>query len=419
LTEIILARHGETEWNVAEIFRGTIDVELNETGMKQADLLGRYLGTMKVEAVYSSPLNRALKTAEAIAGHQHLQVETVPALIDLDFGKWQGLTGQEVRDDYPEVYSEWLNHPEKVEFPDGENLNDVRERVVGLVNKLVHEHQGTFVLVSHRVVNKLLICALLGLDNSHFWNIHQDTCGVTVFSLANGRFVLTRHNDTSFLQRIAAPRPEELSGDNKSSKMKMNGLEKLFIRSPFRVFLLRKFEADKVLKGLDVSPDGVCLEIGCGLGAGTLLINRYLDCRQVIGVDIDPDMIDSANRYIYRPPGWADGINTHNIEFDCQDAAELSFPDGYFDTVVLFGVLDHIREWPRVINEVFRVLKPGGIFSFEEFLLGSSAEKRFGHVSITRLKLEEALTQAGFRISSFETGKLIPHCFVRAEKTGN
>jgi len=59
------------------------------------------------------------------------------------------------------------------------------------------------VLVSHRVVNKVLICALLGLDNSHFWNIRQDNCGTTVFALENGRFILTKHNDTSYLKPLA------------------------------------------------------------------------------------------------------------------------------------------------------------------------------------------------------------------------
>ena len=73
MTKIILARHGETEWNVAEIFRGRIDVELNETGLKQAELLAEYLRDIKIEAVYSSPLKRALRTAQAISRYQRLE----------------------------------------------------------------------------------------------------------------------------------------------------------------------------------------------------------------------------------------------------------------------------------------------------------------------------------------------------------
>jgi broad specificity phosphatase PhoE len=87
-------------------------------------------------------------------------------------------------------------------MPAGESLNDVRRRAVGLVDKVIARHEGTVALVSHRVVNKVLICALLGLDNSHFWNIRLDTCGITTFIYEKGRFILTRHNDTSFLKPI-------------------------------------------------------------------------------------------------------------------------------------------------------------------------------------------------------------------------
>jgi len=206
MTEIILVRHGETEWNVEEVFRGRIDVELNETGVRQAELLAEYLRDVNIEAVYASPLKRALRTAEMIAGSHQLEVEIAPGLIDFNFGKWQGLPHQEVKDRYQELYTEWVNHPENVKMPAGESLNDVRKRAVSVIDEVIVKHQGTVVLVAHRVVNKVLICALLGLDNSHFWNIRQDTCGITTFSWGNGRFILTRHNDTSYLKSLPKTR---------------------------------------------------------------------------------------------------------------------------------------------------------------------------------------------------------------------
>jgi len=202
MTEIILVRHGETEWNVEEIFRGRIDIALNETGIKQAELLAEYLSDVKIEAVYSSPLKRALKTAEIIAGHHRLEVETTPGLIDLDYGKWQGLPHQEVKDKYRKLYTEWTGKPHRVTMPEGEGLNDVRKRALGVVDEVTARYKGTVILVSHRVVNKVLICALLGLDNSHFWNIRQDTAGITTFAYENEQFILTRHNDTSYLRPI-------------------------------------------------------------------------------------------------------------------------------------------------------------------------------------------------------------------------
>ena len=202
MTEIILARHGETDWNVEEIFRGRIDIELNETGIKQAELLAEYLGDLKIDAIYSSPLKRALKTAEMIASYHNPDMEIAPGLIDFDYGEWQGLSHEVVKDRYKELYAEWIKNPHQVEMAGGESLNDVRKRAIGVVDSVVAKYEGTVVLVSHRVVNKILICALLGLDNSHFWNIRQDTCGLTTFTYQNGQFILTKHNDTSFLKLI-------------------------------------------------------------------------------------------------------------------------------------------------------------------------------------------------------------------------
>jgi broad specificity phosphatase PhoE len=202
VTELILARHGETAWNVEEVFRGRIDVELNETGQRQAELLAEYLSEQKIEAVYSSPLKRAARTAEAVARRHKLRVEIANGLTDCDFGQWQGLHLKEVRDKYSQLYRQWAESPQLVKLPGGESLDEVRERALAVVNGVTAKHRGRVVLVSHRVVNKVLICALLGLDNSHFWNIRQDVCGTTFFSYENGRLVLTRHNDTSYLKPL-------------------------------------------------------------------------------------------------------------------------------------------------------------------------------------------------------------------------
>jgi alpha-ribazole phosphatase len=200
MTELILVRHGETEWNIGNIFRGRSDIELNETGLRQAELLAEYLSSTKIDAVYSSPLKRALKTAEILASYHNLQVNIAPGLTDFNFGKWQGLSHQEVKDSYPELYAKWINHPDQVKMPEGESLDDVKKRAMKVVTQVTTKHEGSVVLVSHRVVNKVLICTLLGLDNSHFWNIKLDIGGITTFTYENQRFILTKHNDTSYLK---------------------------------------------------------------------------------------------------------------------------------------------------------------------------------------------------------------------------
>lgn len=203
MVEIILARHGETDWNTGEIFRGRADIELNEVGVKQAELLGEYLSGEKIDFVYSSPLKRAVKTAEAIARPRAVDVNIVQNLIDFDYGEWQGLSLREVKEKYPELYQDWRDTPEQVRIPGGESLEDVRSRAMPFVEDAVMRcGEGKIVFVSHRVVNKVLICALLGLGNAHFWNIRLDTGGISRFNCGDGRVVLTSHNDTSYLKSV-------------------------------------------------------------------------------------------------------------------------------------------------------------------------------------------------------------------------
>jgi broad specificity phosphatase PhoE len=202
MTELILARHGETAWNVEKIFRGRADVDLDEVGIRQADLLGKYLSNWRLEAIYSSPVKRALDTANIVARYHRVSVHVAQGLADFDYGEWQSLPEREVKKLYPDLLNEWHNSPHKVKMPGGESLEDVRARATEVVNDVLSKYQGSVVLVSHRVVNKVLICSLLGLDNSHFWNISVDVGGITIFNYVDGRFVLTKHNDTSYLREL-------------------------------------------------------------------------------------------------------------------------------------------------------------------------------------------------------------------------
>jgi len=202
MTELILARHGETTWNVEKVFRGRADVDLDKVGLKQAELLGKYLSNWELEAIYSSPLKRALDTANTVARWQTVAVRIAEGLTDFNYGEWQLLPEQEVQKLYPALLNEWHSNPQKVKMPHGESLEDVTRRAVEVVNDILPRHRGNVLFVSHRVVIKVLICHLLGLDNSHFWNIRQDVCGITTFDYVDGRFILTGHNDISHLREL-------------------------------------------------------------------------------------------------------------------------------------------------------------------------------------------------------------------------
>jgi broad specificity phosphatase PhoE len=201
MTCIILVRHGQTEWNRVERFRGHADVPLNEIGLAQAEATGRRIAEeWQPAVVYSSPLSRAVKTAEAIAKHFSLAVQTHPGLIDIDYGEWQGLTPDEARKRWPAVIHAWYNQPETANIPGGENLASLRARTMRTMNVLVSRHPGqTIVIVGHTVINRIILLGVLGLGNERFWHIKQDTCAINVFEAEKKDFVMVSMNDTCHL----------------------------------------------------------------------------------------------------------------------------------------------------------------------------------------------------------------------------
>jgi len=203
---LYLVRHGQTAWNREEVFRGRADIPLNEMGRKEALLTGQYLRGVSMNSIYSSPLSRALETAEAIARYQGKEVQVLEGLTDIDFGGWQGISHEVVRERYTELYRQWRESPHLVRLPEGESLEEVRERALGAIQGVIRDHVGeTLVMVSHRVVNKTVICGLLGLDNSHFWQIGQDTGCINILEFGEV-FTLGCLNDTSHLRTIEGER---------------------------------------------------------------------------------------------------------------------------------------------------------------------------------------------------------------------
>jgi len=206
MTRIVLVRHGQTVWNREARFRGRADVELDEFGLQQAQATGRYLAARwPVVATYASPMRRARQTAEPIARAQGLDAHPLEGLMDIEFGELQGLSVDEVKQCYPALYRAWLEAPHTVHFPGGEGLDDVRTRVLGGLDEVVARHAGQAVaLVSHTVVNRVLLCAVLGLGNEHFWRLRQGTCAVNVFDVKeDGTFIIGLLNDTCHLQNLS------------------------------------------------------------------------------------------------------------------------------------------------------------------------------------------------------------------------
>ena len=206
MTQIILVRHGQTAWNIGagggERFRGRTDLPLDDTGLAQAHALAERLHHYPIVAVYSSPLKRAMQTAQPTAQRLGLPVQPLPGIIDINYGHWQGLSHPEVAQRHPELYRRWLEKPHRVKFPGGESLRQVRLRGMAALRETIARHEGQVVLlVAHQVVNKVLVCAMLGLSNSYFWRIRQANACINVFDYQDGVFTAVLINDTCHLHQ--------------------------------------------------------------------------------------------------------------------------------------------------------------------------------------------------------------------------
>ncbi len=202
MTCIVLVRHGQTEWNIDDRFRGRVDVPLDETGLRQAKLVAKRIAReWQPAAIYASPLERTLKTAETIAARFGLEVQDEPGLIDINAGDWQGLTHEQVKQRWPELYQTWFTSPQSMQIPGGEGLQQVRERASAAVRRLAGQYSDqTLVLVTHAAVIRTILLSVLRLGNERFWHLAQGTCAINVLEWKDDDFTVEMLNDTDHLK---------------------------------------------------------------------------------------------------------------------------------------------------------------------------------------------------------------------------
>ncbi len=191
---ILLVRHAEPVGPGGKRFLGQADPELGVPGEEQAKRLADELmaatGGACFDAVYSSDLRRAVRTAEIVAENCGAAVQTARWLREIDVGLWEGLSWEEARQDYPVEHLERERDVVGQPFPQGESFRDLQARVVpGFVrlteNSLAAGHRRVLV-VGHKGVNRVILAHFRGLPLEHLFSIEQDFCAVTVLRFANG-----------------------------------------------------------------------------------------------------------------------------------------------------------------------------------------------------------------------------------------
>ncbi|OBQ40211.1 MAG: phosphoglycerate mutase [Anabaena sp. CRKS33] len=214
---LLLVRHGETEWNRQGKFQGQIDIPLNDNGRNQATKAAEFLKDVNIDFAVSSTMSRPKETAEIILKyHPSLNLQLFAGLREISHGLWEGKFESEIDQEFPGELERWRTIPAEVQMPEGENLEQVRERSVSDWNTIVKNAESQQLqlglVVAHDATNKTLLCHILGLSAENFWNFRQGNGAVSVIDYPAGSqgypvlqaMNITGHLSNSVLDKTAA-----------------------------------------------------------------------------------------------------------------------------------------------------------------------------------------------------------------------
>jgi broad specificity phosphatase PhoE len=199
-TVTLLLRHGQTAMSVQKRYAGRSDVPLTETGLRQAVAAAKRLASAGLGVIVTSPLQRAVQTAQEVAMATGAAVVTDDGFRETDFGAWEGLTFAEVRERWPDEVTAWLADPD-VAPPGGESFTEVSKRVTEALHRVLADraHQ-TVLIVSHVTPIKTLVAAALLAPPPALYRMHLDLAALSEIDwYADGPAVLRSFNDTAHL----------------------------------------------------------------------------------------------------------------------------------------------------------------------------------------------------------------------------
>ncbi|BBA96609.1 putative mutase [Actinacidiphila reveromycinica] len=166
---LFLARHGETVWHEENRYTGVSDIALTPRGLDQAEALGAWAAGAGLDAVVTSPLSRARRTAEPAARATGIAPDVEPGLKEVDFGIAEGRTLDELRASHPEAAAAFLANPAAHPFPAGEDPFTAAARGAAALHRVAAARPGRRVLVvAHNTLFRLVLCHLLGIPESRY-----------------------------------------------------------------------------------------------------------------------------------------------------------------------------------------------------------------------------------------------------------
>ena len=196
MLSIYLLRHGQTPYNAdGNRYCGRTDLALTDKGIQQAEAVYQRMKGLPLDAVYSSPLSRARRTAELATGWE--KVRTDDRLIEIDFGSWENKTREEFVAEDPGSWARWIDDPEHNRAGNtGESGGEVIKRLDGFYSEMLTRHAGqTILVVGHNGTNRLYMAHKLGMPLRHYRRLFQENSAITFFELDDkGEFTLIKLN---------------------------------------------------------------------------------------------------------------------------------------------------------------------------------------------------------------------------------
>ena len=179
--QIVLVRHGATDWNLQHRCQGSSDRELSAVGVRQAEEIAALLSGENLTAVYASDLKRAQHTAEVIGQPHNLPVRIEESIRELDHGELEGLTFSQIKQNFGEFLTRWRSQPAELQVPGGERLIDVAERAWTGLQQIAERHSAddNIVVVSHNFPIVGIVCRITGTHLNNYRNFHLDPCGIS------------------------------------------------------------------------------------------------------------------------------------------------------------------------------------------------------------------------------------------------
>lgn len=179
--KLFLIRHGQTDWNLKEKIQGSCDIELNDTGIKQAEEMSNKVikENYKFSKIYSSSQKRAVKTAEILSHATDVDSISIKGLEEMNLGQWEGLSWAEVKEKYPIEYEEWYINRRYTRPPKGESYQDMLERVLTAIHNIINENCDDIAIVTHSAVIMCLQCYITGTPFDEMMKFKTDNATIT------------------------------------------------------------------------------------------------------------------------------------------------------------------------------------------------------------------------------------------------